>query len=196
MTTPVFEKKTNEKVQVQLFDANFKATFNKEFTINYPFVRSIWNTPFVLNDGTFLMYKTQKIKKLGWTREIFALDKNTNKLNEQPIKLSKGDDFMSKFDNVMLENESGNLVFAGTYKAEGKMQVTKGVCYLEIDQQGKTIKEVKHDFPETTGLGIGNLEMKSIELLKNGDLLFVGYDFNRRTGTNSNTTQPSYLIYR
>jgi len=191
ISMPVFVKKTNESIVVKTFDADFNEVFSKKFTLAHQTKRFLWNKPYIMNDGTMFMHKHQKIKKVGVVREMYVLNKAAKTFKANPIKLSGGHDFF-KIDNTMLQSANGNFIYAGMFKTEGTLKLARGVCYLEYDNTGKVVREVMKEFEGATKLGVTDLEPKSVELLPNGDVLFVaqqldessvalGNDVNNRT---------------
>lgn len=172
VSMPVFVKKTNESIVVKTFDADFNEVFSKKFTLAYPSKRFLFNTPYIMNDGTMFMHKHQKVKKVGVVREMYVLDKEAKKLKANKIKLNGGYAF-SMIDSEMLQRKNGNFVYAGLIGDEGTLKAPKGVGYLEYDNTGKLVREVIKEFKNAPKLGITGLKLKKAELLPNGDVLFL-----------------------
>lgn len=192
VTIPIYEKKVNETIKVKTFDAAFKETFNKDITLEYARKRFIFNTPYIMNDGTMFLYKHIKVKKVGIMREMYILDKAKGTLVSNKLKLSNGNDLVM-IDNTMLENSKGNFIYAGLFKKEGKMQAAKGVFYLEYDKTGKLINEVAHEFKDAPKLGFTGLKIKKVELLPNDEVLFLAHQFSESAiAQSANSTDRVY----
>lgn len=192
VSIPVYQKKTNETITVKTFDQGFKETFGKEITLDYPRKRFLFNTPYIMNDGTFFMYKHQKVKKVGIVREMYVLDKAKQTLVPNKIALSGGKDFVM-IDNTMLENSKGNFIYAGLYKSAGNLQAAKGVFYLEYDNTGKLVNEVAHEFRDAPSLGFTGLAIKKVELLPNDEVLFLAHQLSTNAVAQSaNSTDRVY----
>lgn len=194
VTIPIFAKNENESLKVQLFDAGFNNTFSAEITLDYPSKRFVYNQPFIMNDGTMFMEKYQKIKKVGWVSDLYLLDKANKTFIKKSLKLSNGNDFFTRA-NTMMENESGNLVYAGMFMKEGKMQSGDGVFYLEFDKNGNQLREVAYPFNNPPKYGFSGVDLKSIQLLPNNDLLFVATDFNENSVAQGNDVNNRVYAY-
>ena len=195
VSMPVFAKKTNEALVIKTFDADFNEVFAKKFTLEHQSKRFLWNTPYIMNDGTMFMHKHQKIRKIGVVREMYVLDKAAKKFKANPIKLSGGHDF-SMIDNEMLQSKNGNFIYAGLFKTEGTLKSPMGVCYLEYDNTGKLVREVMKEFEGTTKQGISSLKSKSVELLPNGDVLFVAQQVGKKSATVGDDVSNKSYTYK
>ncbi len=194
ITIPIYQRKVNETIKVQTFDSGFRATFSENITLEYPRKRFLYNTPYIMNDGTVFMHKRQKIKKVGEVREMYVLNKDKKTLVANKLSMSNGNDFLM-LDNTMLENEAGNFVYAGLYKKAGKMQAGQGVFYMEFDNTGKVVREVAHHFNNPPKLGFTGVKLKSVEFLPTGELLFVAHDFSSNSVTQGSDPNSRFYSY-
>ena len=194
VTIPIYQKKTNEVLKIQLFDAGFNSTFNKNITLEYPRKRFVYNTPFITNNGTMFMEKYQKIKKVGWVNDLFVLNQAKKTLIKKDLKLTNGNDFLMTA-NTMLENEAGNLIYAGMYKKDEKLQGSQGVFYLEFDNKGDVVREVAYPFNNVPKSGLTGVKLKSVELLPNDELLFVATDYNVNSVSQGNDVNNRVYSY-
>jgi hypothetical protein len=194
ITIPIYGKGENETLKVQLFDAGFNNTFTQQITLDYPSKRFVYNQPFIMNDGTLFMEKYQKIKKVGWVNDLYILDKGNRTFVKKTLQLSNNYGFFTKA-NTMLENEAGNLIYAGMFMKEGKMQSSDGVFYLEFDKEGNQVREVVEAFNNPPQYGFSGVKLKSIELLPNDELLFVATDFNESAVAQGNDVNNRVYSY-
>jgi hypothetical protein len=147
-----------------------------------------------MNDGTLFMEKYQKIKKVGWVNDLYILDKGNRTFVKKTLQLSNNYGFFTKA-NTMLENEAGNLIYAGMFMKEGKMQSSDGVFYLEFDKEGNQVREVVEAFNNPPQYGFSGVKLKSIELLPNDELLFVATDFNESAVAQGNDVNNRVYSY-
>lgn len=191
LANPVFQKKVNEVVQIKTFDATFKEVFAKSFTLDYQWKRFIFNTPYIMNDGTPFLYKHQKVPKIGEVKELYRVDKTAGTLKAMPLKLT-GDAEILMIDNTMLQNSKGNFVYAGLQKAAKGFAAAKGIFYLEFDKNGKFVKEVIEDFKDAPKLGFTGLKIKKVELLDNDELLFLAHQLDESLVAGSDPNNRAY----
>jgi hypothetical protein len=194
LSEPPFDKDANESFMVKTFDADFKETFGQTMTLEYPSKRSLWNSPYIMNDGTMFISKYQKIQKVGVVRDMYVLDRAGKKLNSTKVTLSGGFDFCN-IDNEMLETKDGHFIYAGLYKEDGALKLPLGVSYVEFDNTGKIVREVVKPYKDVPKLGVSNLVLKDVELLDNGDVLFLAHQSSSSSvsvGTDVNNRVYSY----
>jgi hypothetical protein len=192
---PIYEKKTNETITVKTFDAGFKEVFGKAITLDIPRDRFVYDTPYIMNDGTMFLYKHQKVKKVGVVSTMYVLDKAKRALMPTEMKLSNGKDFVL-LDNTMLENSKGNFVYAGLHKDEGSFKAPLGVFYLEFDKTGNIVREVVKEFRDTPKLGFTGLAIKEIQLLENDELLFLAHQLSENSVAQGNDVNNRVYAYQ
>lgn len=189
---PLYKKKTNEWLQIKTYDADLNEVFSDKFTLQNRRKRFTYNTPFIMNDGTFFMDKNHKVKKVGRVRQLFVLDKAAKKLIPNKLALSGNNHFVAYNNNSFFENSKGELIIAGLQRAKGKLKAAKGVFYLAIDKTGKVVKEVNQDLK----LPKFGFSLKKVVLLENDDLLYLGHQFDESEVAENNNIYDKKYVYK
>ena len=171
-----FEKKTNEKVKIWMYDQNMNLLWEQSETLDYPSKRVYNEEVFVTNNGEVLLLKTSDFFKKSRKTEILKFD------SKAVVKTAFSEDGFHPRDVHMIDFTTKQL-FTGFYW-NGDRPAINAKNPLGEDTEGAFLFDItenkilgKHAFKtsisEQNTLDLVSLKILGVELVGN-DIYLVG----------------------
>lgn len=176
MAVQPFAKKTNEKLELLVYNHDFGIVQQQMVTLEHERNRFVQNLPFVTSNGTLHLFKNIKVKGIGQVYEVYTL--TAGGLDRVSINLGEGSALLS-FDNRMVENPDSQLEIIGLQKEDKGFRAAKGFFRVTVANGGSLVRQQVVDIADAPKLGITSLTMKSAEY--RGGKLYLFADTNGKS---------------